>query len=124
MVPPSWIAGLGYKPGWAFKRGGPGGGYLCVFARTPDSLDPARERTTQHMFKIPAEIDEPGFGRWVLDCVLLAEQHEACEFLSFGGVRRFWPHHQDEGDPYELVDRMSSQLPPVGVTLPSSDRAG
>lgn len=98
------IERVGYKPGWTFKRGGPGGRFMCVFARTPDSLAPARERVTQHMFEVPDGLDGRGFARWVLDCVLLAERHEACEFLSFDGVRPFWPNHQDEGDPYEHVE--------------------
>ena len=33
------------------------------------------------------------------------ERHEASEFLAFAGTRPFWPHHQDEGSPYEPVDR-------------------
>lgn len=105
MVPAGWIAGIRYKPGWRFKQGGPGGRFLCVFAKTPNSLRPSESRVTQHMFEIPGGLDEPGFGRWVLERLLLAEQHETCEFLEIGGVRPFWPNHQDEGDPYEIVDR-------------------
>ena len=103
MVPAGWVAGIAYKPGWKFRLGGPGNRFLCVFAMTADSLAPGRERVTQHMFELP---DEPvDLGRWLLDRLLEAERHEACEFLSIGGVRRFWPNHQDEGNPYEIVDR-------------------
>ena len=100
------VATLAYKPGWTFKLGGPGNRFLCVFARTPDSLSPGRERTTQHMFEIPDDVvGRNEFARWVLGCLLQAERHEACEFFAVDGFRPFWPHHQDEGDPYALVER-------------------
>lgn len=101
---------IGYKSGWSFKVGGPSGRYLCVFARCPDSMRPGSVRTTQHMFEIPAGIDvnERDWCRWVLACLLQAERHEACEFLEFDGFRPFFPNHQDEGDPYEHVERWES----------------
>lgn len=104
MVP---VGRLGYKPGWSFKVGGPEGRYLCVFARCPDSRTPGTERTTQHMFEIPAGgfVDDRAMARWVRDCLLLAERHETCEFLTLDGHAPFFPHHQGEGDPYELVER-------------------
>lgn len=105
MVPAGWVAGIAYKPGWKFRLGGPGNRFLCVFARTPDSLNPARERVTQHMFELPDEQDERVLARWLLERLLLLERHEACEFLAVGGRRPFWPNHQDEGDPYAHVER-------------------
>lgn len=101
------MTGLSYKPGWVFKMGGPGGRFLCVFAKTPNSLDPGVERVTQHMFEVPDGLvsDRAGFAEWVFDRLLLVERHEAAEFLQVDGVRPFWPHHGDEGDPYERVVR-------------------
>jgi hypothetical protein len=100
------VAALSYKPGWTFKVAGPNRSKLCVFAVTPDSGDPANPRTTQHQFDLPAlPCTLAEFVRWVLDCLLDVEQHEACEFLAVGGFRPFFPHHQDEGSPYELVTR-------------------
>lgn len=100
------VARLSYKPGWKFKIGGPGGRYLCVFATTPDSNNPGQNRTTQHQFEIPDDMpDGRAFCRWVLDQLLLAELHEAGEFFAIDGHRPFFPHHQDEGSPYELVER-------------------
>lgn len=100
------VSRLTYKPGWKFKIGGPGNTFLCVFARTPDSNNTATERTTQHMFKLPdPPPDHPTLMRWVFDCLLLCEQHEAGEFFQVGDIRPFYPHHADEGDPYDLVDR-------------------
>lgn len=100
------VADLHYKPGWSFKIAGPLGSMLCIFARTPDSQRPGTERTTQHQFTIPDfEFDGRTPTRWVFDCLLLCELHEAGEFFQVANGRPFYPHHQDEGSPYELVDR-------------------
>ena len=104
--PAPFVASLGYKPGWTFKIGGPNKTMLCVFATTPDSLDPTRTRTTQHMFNLPAmPCTVAEFTRWVLDQLTAAEFHESCEFLTVDGFHPFWPNHQDTGSPYELVQR-------------------
>lgn len=102
-----FLARLRYKPGWAFKVGGPGGRLLCVYVTAPDTLDPARTRCTQHQFPIPDGLQAaatPELARWVLGCVQSAEQHETAEWLQVDGRRPFWPHHGD-GDPYEHVER-------------------
>jgi len=99
----SLAGSLSYKPGWTFKAGGPGGRSLCVFATTPDSMNPDRQRTTQHMFVPPADCVD--LVRWVFDCLLLAERHETGEFFQVDGARPFFPHHQGEGSPYDIVDR-------------------
>lgn len=99
------VASLRYKPGWAFKLAGPLNRYLCVFARTPDSLMPERQRITQHQFEIPDGLTTVDWPRWVLARLLEIEQHEACEFLQIDRLRPFYPYHQDEGSPYELVER-------------------
>lgn len=51
--PAAFVARLAYKPGWKFKIAGPLNTMLCVFATTPDSMRPDRERTTQHQFTLP-----------------------------------------------------------------------
>jgi hypothetical protein len=94
---------LAYKPGWSFKIAGPGGRYLCAFARTPDSLHPERERVTQHMWEIPDELDYRGFARWALERLVDVERHEAAEFFQLDGRRPFWPEH-DGGDAYTHVE--------------------
>lgn len=101
------MASLVYRPGWVFKLGGPGREMLCIFARTADTLHPERQRTTQHQFAIPAEAagDLPAFARWVLARLMQVERHEAAEWLQVAGRRPFWPNHQDEGSPYEPVER-------------------
>lgn len=109
---PALVALLKYKPGWSFKIAGPYGRFLCVLARTPDSQHPQRERTTQHQFEIPDwDIDGRTPTRWIFDCLLLCELHEAGEFMQIGEMRPFYPHHQDEGSPYELVDRTEEPCP-------------
>lgn len=102
-----WVRQLGYRPGWRFKLGGPGGRWLCVVASTADTLKPSTVRTTQFMWEFPAEHetwDHQAFCRWVLARLLDAERHEACEWFQFGNVRPFWPNHET-GDPYAAVER-------------------
>lgn len=105
--PAGLVATIRYKPGWSFKIGGPNSRFLCVFANTPDSRKPGT-RTTQHQFEIPDGLDERGFCRWVFDRLLDCERHETGEFFAVGGFRPFYPHHQDEGSPYEHVERWES----------------
>lgn len=100
------VSSLAYKPGWKFKIGGPLGRYLCVFATTPDSSDVSKQRTTQHMFELPTgPLTEHEMARWVFDNILLCEQHEAGEFFRVAGFRPYLPNHNEEGSPYELVER-------------------
>ncbi len=106
------VARLRYKPGWSFKVGGPLGSMLCVYATTPDAQHPERDRTTQHQFVVPDfELDGRTPVRWVFDCLLLCELHEAGEFFQVAGERPFYPYHQDEGDPYALVERSEPTWP-------------
>lgn len=100
------VSRLSYKPGWVFKVAGPENRFLCIFATTPDSGQPERTRCTQHMFRLPEPVPEHrALMRWVFDCLLLCELHEAGEFFRVDGFAPFFPHHQDEGSPYELVER-------------------
>lgn len=96
---------LNYKPGWSFRMGGPGGRYLCVTVTSLDSSNPTNYRNTQHMRELPAGLAGRPLIRWVFDFILDIERHEAAEFFSVEGVRPFFPHHQDEGDPYAHVER-------------------
>jgi hypothetical protein len=106
LAPATLVPSLTYKPGWSFKAAGPGGRFLCVFSRTPDSVAPERERMTQHQFEFPADaMTREGFARWVFACLMKAEFHEAAEFLQVDGQRPFFPYHQDEGSPYAWVER-------------------
>lgn len=111
-LPAGLAAALRYKPGWSFKVAGPLGSMLCIFATTDDSQHPGTQRTTQHQFTIPDfEDDGRTPTRWVFDCLLLCELHEAGEFFQVAETRPFYPHHQDEGSPYVLVDRSEPPCP-------------
>lgn len=104
--PRAVAARVRYKPGWSFKIAGPLGSMLCIFAETPDSWQPAKARVTQHQFPLPdAPMGERDLVRWMFEQVLLAERHEAGEFFQVDDRRPFYPHHQDEGSPYDLVER-------------------
>lgn len=105
MDPARLVAALAYKPGWRFKIGGPLGRYLCVYALTVNSVQQTTERLTQHMFEMPSFDDDHDFYRWVRDRLFQIEQHETCEFLAVAGHRPFYPHHNGDGSPYELVER-------------------
>ena len=98
------ISLIAYKPGWRFRRGGPGNRYLCIFATTPDSSAPEQTRCTQHMFEIPDDLgSRPAFARWTFARLLDVERHEAGEFFTFDRVRPFFPAHSG-GDPYAPAD--------------------
>jgi hypothetical protein len=57
-------------------------------------------------FEIPDDVaDVAGFHRWLFSRLLDAERHEAAEFYRVAGQAPFWPNHQDEGSPYEPVER-------------------
>ena len=101
---------LGYKPGWTFKLAvRADGDWLCIRAVTVDSNNRTNTRATGHMFKLPEEpMTLRQFARWAFDRCLLCELHEAGEFFSVDGFRPFFPNHQDEGSPYELVERWES----------------
>lgn len=101
-----FVARLAYRPGWRFKLGGPLNRFICVHALCPDSLNPSRTRITQHMFEVPDGLaDERSLAHWIFDRLLDVERHEAAEFFEVGGLRPFFPNHQDEGSPYEPVER-------------------
>lgn len=104
----SLVPSLAYKPGWSFKKAGPGGRFLCIFATTPDSLAPERERTTQHMFEIPPLPNRQAALRWVFDRLLDCELHETGEFFQAGSFRPFFPNHEDQGSPYVIVERQET----------------
>ena len=103
--PASIVSTLRYKPGWTFKIAGPNGSKLCVFATTPDSNNPARDRCTQHQFDLPGPLPLRDFMLWIDGCLDLIDRHERWEFLRIDDFAPFYPNHQDEGSPYELVER-------------------
>lgn len=115
------VGRLRYRPGWAFglrdmKRdpadthGAAAGGLtLVVFADVDDAYEPDRRRPVNHYFPVPAAtFNEAAWLRWLLDCVLLVEQHEACEWFRLDGgdqdVRPFAPTHGPGENPYSIKE--------------------
>ena len=83
---------LRYRPGWTFtltdlERDPPdthgaaaGGLTLVVFADVHDTYQPEKRRPVNHYFPVPAATyNRASWLRWLLDCLLLVEQHECCE---------------------------------------------
>jgi hypothetical protein len=104
-----FVASIAYKPGWRFKLAGPAGRWLCVYADTVDSQAQHTTRITQHQFEFPDPVpSQRELCRWVLEQLHAIERHETAEFLRFDGVAPFFPNHQDEGSPYEHVERWES----------------
>lgn len=101
-----------YRPGWrAFLRNldrgqGSEGTTLVIHATVPDTYHPgAADITIAHYFPVPpAAYDETSWRRWLLDCILLVEQHEACEFFAIDGERVFAPHHGPGENPYTIYE--------------------
>lgn len=118
------VGALRYKPGWQFDlvdidRGqGSQGLTFQVLTLTQDGYHPERERRVMHYFIVPAAAyDRRAWQRWLLDQLLLVEQHETCEFFRFehetpngirlvegpdsiDTVRPYAPNHGPGRDPY------------------------
>ena len=106
---------LEYKPGWTFGLADIDRGQYCkgltfiVTARVPDSYQPERMISVNHYFPVPAAaFDRRSWQRWLLDQVLLTEQHEACEFFrlrsqtGLGAKRPYAPNHGPGRNPYTI----------------------
>jgi hypothetical protein len=103
------VRGLTYRPGWTFTleyldRGqGSLGLTFVVTSRGYDTYNPDRGETyrVHHYMVVPAaSYDRGSWERWVLDQLLLIEQHETCEFMVVDGRRPFAPNHGPGRDPY------------------------
>lgn len=106
------VAKTHYKSGWRFMlddidRGqGSEGLTLTIQITVPDSYNPDALITVNHyMIVPPAAYDERAWARWLLDQVLLVEQHEACEFFMLGNERPYAPNHGPGRNPYSILER-------------------
>ena len=75
---------------------------LEIRAKVPNSVGPGTIRICHLMPIPPANWDWQAWERWVLDQILLVEQHEACEFFTVGDRRPFFPSHGPGGNAYEI----------------------
>lgn len=103
------LASLSYKDGWRFEladtdRGqGSKGLTLQIIATVPDSYNPDRKLRVWHYMPVPpAAYDLRSWQRWLLDQVLLVEQHEAMEFFQIGDRRPYAPNHGPGRNPYTI----------------------
>lgn len=124
------VSRVRYRPGWRFtlaemerdpasSHGGAAGGLtLTIFADVQDTYHPEIRRPVNHFFIVPAATyDRQSWERWLLDCILKVESHEACEWFQIvdmesfptqggevhEGVRRpFAPNHGPGKDPYTI----------------------
>lgn len=54
-----------------------------------------------HTFNIPVVVGTD-IERFVLDCIIQVETHEAMEFFKLDGKAIFMPDHSSGGDPYKI----------------------
>lgn len=101
------VAKLKYRPGWRLRLGemdrgqGSRGLTFEVVGTYPDTYNPETLIRVRHMFIVPAAaFNEQSWTRWLLDCLLQVETHEACEFFQVDGGRPFAPIHAPGWDPY------------------------
>lgn len=101
---------LTYKEDWEFEIIGYGGGgkVLRINLNTIDSTVPRGSgmtvRTlTGHTFPIPyIPMTVRDTELWILECILMVEQHEACEFFKINDVAIFFPEHGENANPYKI----------------------
>ena len=103
---------LKYKEGWTFRLSdidrdqGSEGLTLVITICCPDTYDIQHHmRVNHYMIVPPAAFDARAWCRWLLDQILLVEQHEACEFFQVDGHRPYAPNHGPGRDPYALIDQ-------------------
>jgi hypothetical protein len=108
------VATMSYRPGWEFKlvpnldRGqGSEGLTLIVTSIGYNTYSPQNGesyRVQHYMIPPPAAFDRKAWTRWLLEQLLLIEQHETCEFFQIDGNRPFAPNHGPGRDPYVILE--------------------
>lgn len=125
------VSKMEYRPGWTFDlidqdRGqGSGGLTLVVLSKGYDTYHPElgeMYRVYHYMPVPPASFVRTSWERWLLDQMLLIEQHEACEFLKVDGRRPFAPVHAPGHDPY--VVREVARIEDVETTFRGERKEG
>lgn len=124
------VRGLRYRPGWFFyltdlerdpasTHGAAAGGLtLTILINCIDSYHPSpaceacgtvpSNFRVRHLFSVPAATYHRGsWRRWLFDCILKVEQHEAQEFFISGGERSYAPTHGPGDDPYVIHEYAS-----------------
>ncbi len=112
------VAHITYKPGWEITvthqdvtgehLGGGSGLYLGVGWTAEDSTGSGGIGHPYHVFAVPpAAYNRETWERWVLDCLIECETHEAIEFFKVDGWAPFFPPHgmQNGTSPYTINRR-------------------
>jgi hypothetical protein len=104
-----------YKPGWKFElqevnRGqGCAGLTLMISATLDDSSNPGAKVGVLHLMPVlPAAYDEDAWMGWILEQIMLVEQHEALEFYKVDGEAPFFPGHAPGRNPYGVARVIAS----------------
>lgn len=107
------IRDVRYRPGWVFRladidRGqGCAGLTLDIVTSGFNSYHPEQgpNYSVHHYFPVPpAGYNYQSWCRWVFECLLLVERHEAMEFFVVDGRRPYAPHHGPGNDPYIVFE--------------------
>lgn len=108
----SLVERMEYRPGWHFSledldRGqGSKGLTFKVLAKGYDTYNPESGENYRvwHYFIVPAaSYNEQSWRRWIFNCLLDIERHEAAEFFQIDDTRPYAPNHGPGNDPYFLV---------------------
>jgi hypothetical protein len=79
--------------------------YLMIVVRTVNSQPPHGPVTIRHMFRAYDQAWTGSWLRFLLDCVLAVERHEAMEYFEVGGRKPFFPEHGPGAEPYAIKER-------------------
>lgn len=108
-----------YRPEWRIRliddhdRGqGSIGMTLDVVTHGFDSYNTDYGETyrVHHYFPVPpASYNRNSWQRWLFNCLLLVERHEAMEFFVVAGERPYAPNHGPGHDPYVVRELASDE---------------
>lgn len=102
-----------YRPGWtarlygnAYERDeGCKGLTLSITTDTVNSYHHEQPIHVQHLFIVPAATyDVRSWRRWLFECGVKVDFHEAMEFFEIDGVKPYAPSHGPGNDPYLLAE--------------------
>lgn len=97
----NWSLNLGFYE----REVGGEGLTLRIRFPAPDNCDPDdRVVFLVHDFEVPARtFDNAEWQRWVFNCIVSAEQHEAMELFRVDDQQVFFPRHEATADLYHVV---------------------
>jgi hypothetical protein len=100
-----------YRPEWLITlsnmdRGqGSSGPTLVVHVVGQNSYLPHNIVRVNHYFPVPpAAYNRASWQRWLFDCLLKVELHEAMEWFEIDGVKPYAPNHGPGWDPYIVTE--------------------